>query len=260
MIDTHCHLTFPQYDGRLGQVLRDAAAEGVTGAITISTTHTDAARALKIAEQFDNVWCSAGVHPLYSHEGPHDWGEIERVIRHPRCVAWGELGLDNHYDNPPKATQLAVLDEQLAVISAALPEVDKPIVVHCREAYSELIPILRASGINPQRFVFHCFTSDADDARRCLDFGAMLSFTGMVTFKSAHATREAVKLAPLDRIMVETDAPFMTPEPYRKIKTCEPKFSAVTAKFIAETRGEEWGAFHDAINANVERFFGIASE
>ncbi len=259
MIDTHCHLTFPQYAGRLGQVLRDAADEGVSGAISIATTHSDAAKALKIAEEFDNVWCSAGVHPLYSHQGPHDWGEIERIIRHPRCVAWGELGLDNHYDQPPKATQMAVLEEHLGVIARTLPEVDKPVVVHCREAYSELIPILERSGVPAERFVFHCFTSDADDARRCLDFGAMLSFTGMVTFKSAHATREALKLAPLDRIMVETDSPFMTPEPYRKIKTCEPKFSAVTARHIAETRGETWDTFHNAINANVERFFGIVS-
>jgi len=259
MIDTHCHLTFPQYEGRLGQVLRDAEAEGVTGAISISTTHRDAANALKLAEQHENVWCSAGVHPLYSHEGPHDWGEIERVIRHPKCVAWGELGLDNHYDNPPKETQLKVLEEHLSVIARALPEVDKPVVIHCREAYEELIPILQQSRIAPERFVFHCFTSDADDARRCLDFGAMLSFTGMVTFKSAHATREALKMAPLDRIMVETDSPFMTPEPYRKIKTCEPKFSAVTARFIAETRGEDWETFHAGINGNVERFFGITS-
>ncbi len=259
MIDTHCHLTFPQYEGRLGQVLADAAAEGVRGAITIATTHADAARALKIAEAYENVWCSAGVHPLYSHQGPHDWGEIERVIRHPKCVAWGELGLDNHYDEPAKATQFEVLEEQLGVIARALPEVDKPVVVHCREAYSELVPILKRSGIAPERFVFHCFTSDADDMRLCLDFGAMVSFTGMVTFKSAHATREAVKLAPLERIMVETDSPFMTPEPYRKIKTCEPKFTAVTARFLAQLRGEEIEEFNAQVDLNVGRFFGIAS-
>lgn len=258
MIDTHCHLTFPQYEGRLSQVLADARAQGVMGAISISTSHRDAGAALRLAEKHPNVWCSAGVHPLYSHEGPHDWGEIERVIRHPRCVAWGELGLDNHYDHPPKATQLSVLEQQLDVIARALPEVDKPVIVHCREAYAELIPLLRNSLVKPERFVFHCFTSDAADARRCLDFGAMLSFTGMVTFKSADATREAAKVVPLDRIMVETDSPFMTPEPYRKIKTCEPKHAATTARYLAELRGEAWEAFHAGVNGNVERFFGVS--
>ena len=259
MIDTHCHLTFPQYENRLASVLEDAAAEGVTGAITISTTHADAARALAIAERYPAVWCSAGVHPLYSHEGPHDWGELERIIRHPRCVAWGELGLDNHYSDPPKETQLAVLEEHLDVIELARPEVDKPVVVHCREAYAELIPILERSSIPPERFVFHCFTSDTADVTRCLDFGAMVSFTGMVTFKSADATREAAQRVPSDRIMVETDAPFMTPAPYRKIKTCEPKHAATTARFLAELRGEDWDTFHANINANVQRFFGMTA-
>jgi len=258
MIDTHCHLTFPQYEGRLSQVLEDAAAEGVTGAITIATTHRDAANALKLAERYDRVWCSAGVHPLYSSESPHDWGEVERVVRHDRCVAWGELGLDNHYDEPPKSTQLAVLEEQLDVIARARPEIDKPVILHCREAYPELISILRKSLIPPDRFVFHCFTSGEDDARRCLDFGAMLSFTGQVTFKKATDAQAAARLAPLDRIMVETDAPFMTPEPYRKVRTCEPRFAAVTAKFLAELRGEEWGEFERAIDDNTQRFFGVS--
>ena len=257
MIDTHCHLTFPQYDHRVATVLEDASAAGVTGAISIATTHPDAGRALALAERYENVWCSAGVHPLYSHEGPHDWGELERVARHPKCVAWGELGLDNHYDNPSGEVQRTVLDEHLAVIAAALPEVDKPVVVHCREAYGELIPILRASGIRPERFVFHCFTSGPEDVQRCLDFGAMISFTGMVTFKNAQRTRDAARLVPLDRIMVETDSPFMTPEPYRKIRTCEPKYAATIAQRLAEVRGEPWEEFHAAINANTERFFGI---
>ena len=258
MIDTHCHLTFPQYEGRLAQVLKDAAAEGVTGAITISTTHADAANALELAERYDRIWCSAGVHPLYSHESPHDWGEIERIIRHEKCVAWGELGLDNHYDEPAKSTQLAVLEEQLDVIARARPEIDKPVILHCREAYAELIPILEKSLIPAERFVFHCFTAGADDARRCLDFGAMLSFTGQVTFKNATEAQESAKLAPLDRIMVETDAPFMTPAPYRKVRTCEPKFAAVTAKFLADLRGDAWESFERAISENTQRFFGVS--
>lgn len=258
MIDTHCHLTFPDYEARLRETLDEARAAGVSGAITISTTTHDCLAALAIAERFDNVWCTAGVHPLYSDRAPHEWANLERVARHPKCVAWGELGLDNHYNEPPKAAQRAVLAEQLAFIGACRARgIDKPVVLHCREAFIELIPILRETGWSPSRFVFHCFTGDERDMRALLDFGAMVSFTGVVTYRNAPEVRAAAKLAPLDRVMVETDAPFLTPDPHRGVRPNEPRFAMVTARFLAELRGEDWDAFHDAINENTRRFFGI---
>jgi len=257
MIDTHCHLTFDDYAGRVDEVLADAAQEGVSGAITISTTAGDAPAALDLAHSFPSVWCSAGVHPLYSDQGPHDWEALKRVAADEKCVAWGELGLDNHYDRPARPVQREVLDEELAFIESCLPEIDLPVVLHCREAFAELVPILKGTRIRPERFVFHCFTGTPEDMRLLLDFGAHVSFTGVVTYRNAPEVREAALLAPLERIMVETDAPFLTPEPHRKVRPNEPKFAMATARFLAELRGEAWDDFHDAINRTTERFFGI---
>lgn len=263
MLDTHCHLTFPdfqepRYQGGAAAVLKKAAEHGVTGCITISTTPPDAAEALAVALRFPNVWCSAGVHPGYSDEGPHDWALLGRVAAHEKCVAWGELGLDNHYPEPARAVQDRVLAEQLAFIESRRREgLEKPIVVHCREAFDELLPVLRSTSLDPSRFVFHCFTGTPGDVRKVLDFGAWVSFTGVVTYRNAAAVAEAAKLVPEDRIMVETDAPFLSPDPHRGVRPCEPWMASVTARRLAEVRGVAWGAFRDRLNENTERFFGV---
>lgn len=262
MIDTHCHLTFPDFAGRTAEELDLCAEHGVTGVITISTTSRDCVEALAIAESHPRVWCSSGIHPLYADQGPHDWGTILRCAQSERCVAWGELGLDNHYDRPPSDVQRAVLDEQLALIESAtteagVPALDKPIVIHCREAFDDLIPILAASNLPADRFVFHCFTGNADDAQKILDFGAMVSLTGVVTYKNARDVQEAATRIPLDRLMIETDAPFLSPMPHRGERPCRPWMTSLTARFLADLRGEPWDEFHHAINVNAERFFGI---
>ena len=258
MIDTHCHLTFPDFAGRLDGIMADAAKAGVHGAITISTSSADCGAALMLAESHERVWCSSGVHPLYTDKGEHDWDEIERVARHPRCVAWGELGLDNHYDEPAREIQRRVLADQIARIEACRAGgVDKPIVVHCRRAVEDLLPILRASTIPGNRFVFHCFTEIPEHARLVLNFGAMISFTGVATYKNASEVAESAALVPLDRIMVETDAPYLSPVPHRGKRPCEPAYAIHTAKFLAKRRGERWSDFHAAIDANTHRFFGI---
>lgn len=267
MIDTHCHLTFPDFvadrrPGGLAGVLAQAREHGVTGCVTISTTTVDCRAALAIAQQFENVWCTAGVHPLYSDEGPHDWDAMRTVGQSPRCVAWGELGLDNHYSDPPRAVQHAVLEEQLAHLRAWRDEqpggaLDKPLMLHCREAFADLIPILLRSGLDTTRMVFHCFTGNATDMRRIMDIGAWVSFTGVATYKNAPALHEAVRLAPADRIMIETDAPFLSPHPHRGVRPCEPWMASVTARAVAELRGEAWEAFHARINDNTRRFLRI---
>ncbi len=257
MIDTHCHLTFPQYSGRVEAVLQAAAKRGVVGAITVSTTTANAADCLALARRFHNVWCSAGVHPLHSDE-PADWPAMLAVAHDERCVAFGELGLDKHYDHPPLDVQRRILGEQLNAISSS--GLDLPIIVHCREAFDELLPTFRASGLAGSRFVFHCFTGGPDEARAVLDLGAMISYTGIVTFRNARSIQDAAKITPGDRLMIETDAPFLTPEPHRKIYPNEPQYAADTARFVAQLRGEPWGDFHDAINANSARFFRIPLE
>lgn len=263
MIDTHCHLTFPDFapdrtPGGIPAVLARAAAQGVSGVITIATTTTNAEDCLAVAHTHERVWCTAGVHPLYSDEGPHDWARLERVARDPKCVAFGELGLDNHYPEPMAARQREVLMEQLAVIAAlSRGGVAKPIVIHCREAFADLLPILRESALDPTRMVFHCFTGTIDDARAVLDFGALISFTGVITYKNAPSVRAAAALAPLDRIMVETDAPFLSPDPHRSTRPCEPWMTRITLEALAAARAMPVAALHDAVNATTARFFGI---
>lgn len=269
MIDTHCHLTFPDFAGRTEDILADAAQRGVTGAISISTTSTDCLQALALAQAHERIWCTAGIHPLHSHEfdpavraqtgsDAHNWANLRRVIEDPECVAWGELGLDLHYDGPHLAVQDRVLDEHLAFIESCRADgIDKPVVIHCREAYDELIPVLKATSLDPARFVFHCFTAGPSEARAVLDFGAMISFTGVLTYKNAPEVREAAKLVPDDRVMVETDAPFLSPEPHRGVRPCRPSFTRDTAEHLAKVRGADFDALHERLNANTRAFFGV---
>lgn len=257
MFDSHCHLTFPQYEGRVDRVLAEAAAVGVRGAITVATTTADCVRALTLARAHASLWCTAGVHPLHSDE-PIDWDLMHECARDSRCVAWGELGLDHHYPNPPRALQVAVLTTQLEKIRQWRAEgLEKPIVIHCREAFDDLLAILRHSALPPDRFVLHCFTGTQADARKVLDFGAWISFTGVVTFRNAPEVAAAATFVPLDRMMVETDAPFLTPEPHRTVRPNEPRYVVHVAQRLAELRGLPYDQLDAALDANVERFFGI---
>jgi TatD DNase family protein len=259
MIDTHCHLTFKEFRGRTASILAEARAMGVRGAITISTTTSDCLDALTLAQAHENLWCTSGVHPLHSDE-PLEWDNLRQVASDPKCVAWGELGLDNHYDHPPRQLQHAVLETQLARIKNWQDESSlfvKPIVIHCRDAFDDLLPVLRQAPFDPSRYVFHCFTGSAADARKVLDFGAWISFTGVVTFANANEVAEAARLVPADRIMVETDSPFLTPEPHRKIRPNEPKFVVHVAQRLASLRNVDAREFERQLDANAERFFGI---
>lgn len=257
MIDTHCHLSFPRLAEQVDEILEACAEAGVRGLITIATTSAGGSENLAIARAHEHVWCSAGVHPLYADE-PIDWAAVRAVGEDPLCVAWGELGLDNFHKKPPIDVQQPVLEEQLAQLEAWTAEgLAKPVVLHCRDAYEELIPILAASTLPPERFVFHCFTGDPEDARSVLDFGAMLSFTGVVTYKNASEVADAAALVPEDRIMVETDAPYLSPEPLRGTHPNLPQYVVHTARFIAERRGVDPAAFEAVLDQNAERFFGI---
>ena len=254
MIDTHCHLTFPELFGRLDEVLAAAAGAGVERMITIGTTLADARIAREIAESRASVYFAAGVHPHYgpnvaAHELPH----IAELAAHPRCVAFGEMGLDYHYDDPPRKAQHEMFAAQLEVVRYS--ELPRPIIVHCRKAVDDTLAIIRGSGLPGERFVFHCFTEPSEQVRKVLDVGAMVSFTGIVTYKNAPEVRESAKLVPADRIMVETDAPYLTPEPHRKIRPNEPRYITATARFLAELRDVEHERFTGQIDANARRFF-----
>ena len=257
MIDTHCHLTFDCFEDRVDEVVADALAAGVSTLITVATTTRDAAKVVALAERYPNVFCSTGVHPLYSDQ-PIDWSAMHDAALHPKCVAWGELGLDNHYDTPVAKDQRSILETQLALIEEWTREgLSKPIIVHCRDAYDDLLPILATSSLPNDRFVFHCFTGTPAEAQMVLDFGAWISFTGIVTFPNARSVAEASDLVPLDRLMVETDAPFLTPEPHRSTRPNEPKFVVHVAEFLAARRGLDAAALEATLDANACRFFSI---
>jgi TatD DNase family protein len=259
MFDTHCHLTSREYaiaPGNIDRILTEAHEAGVYGAITVATTSSDCLAARDLATKHPNIWFSAGVHPLHSDE-PINWNDVASAAGDPRCVAWGELGLDNHYDRPLRKVQDKVLADELALIESKRPSIDKPIIVHCRDAFDELLSIFRAAPFDPSRYVFHCFTGGPDDARQVLDFGAWISFTGIVTFQNAPQVAQAAKLVPLDRMMVETDAPFLTPEPMRKVRPNEPKFVVHTARRLAELRGMQYAEMERQLDQNAEKFFGI---
>lgn len=257
MMDTHCHLLYPGLGDRVPEVIAQARRAGVRGMVTIATTTADSIRGAELAERHPEVWCSAGVHPLHSHE-PQHWPDMRRAGEHARCVAWGELGLDNHWPDPPRDTQRRVLHEQLAHILAWRREgLDKPIVIHCRRAVADLLPVLRETGLPGERFVFHCFTEGPDDARAVLDFGAWISFTGVVTFRNAQDVQQSARLVPADRIMCETDAPFLSPEPVRSARPCVPAYTMHTGRFLAALRGVAWPDFDRQTDENAERFFGI---
>ena len=173
-------------------------------------------------------------------------------------VAWGELGLDRFHREPALDRQRAALDDHLECIVAwTAAGCAKPVIIHCRDAFDDLLPVLQASGLPPQRFVFHCFTAGPREMELVLAFGASVSFTGVATYRNAPALREAIAMVPLDRIMVETDAPFLSPEPVRAVRPCEPAFVVHTARAIAAQRGLPYDEFERLVDRNARAFLGL---
>ena len=255
MIDTHCHLTSQQFTARVTDVIDDAAKAGVHRMITVSTDGEDAIAARELANIDDRVFFSSGIHPLHA-DGDWNWDYVRGAAQDERCVAWGELGLDRHYDRPDFGLQQRLLSEHLTLIEGEGGD-KRPIIVHCRRAVADLLPVFEASSISGDRFVFHCFTETPTEAKQILDLGAMISFTGVVTYKNAAQIVAAAELVPLDRIMVETDAPYLSPEPVRKIRPNEPKNVVHTATFLAKLKGVGAKDFEQQLDANAERFFRL---
>ncbi len=203
--DNHCHLTTVKRDP--AEVVAEAVDGGVSRMLTVGCDVADSKRAIEIASGFDNVWATAGVHP---HEAKDGVAGLEELLSDDQVVAVGECGLDFHYDNSPRREQAEVFRLQ---IDMAL-RLDMALVIHTREAWTETFEILDEVGM-PERTVFHCFTGGPAEAEACLERGAFLSFSGIVTFPSAKELREAARLTPTARTLIETDSPFLTPVPHR---------------------------------------------
>ena len=251
MIDSHCHLTYEPLATDLEGVLARAMQVGITGCITIGTTIDDSRRAVAVADRFENVACTVGVHPGHAHEAPADVAPaLADVVNAAKVVAVGETGLDYFHSMEHVDRQRAVFIEQLRLAQ----RVGKPVVIHSREAVDDTLAIM--GGFPDVRAVFHCFTGTADEARRILDRGYYLGFTGPVTYKKGDALREVVKLVPDDRLLVETDAPYLSPEPVRHKRPCEPAYTMHTARKVAEVRGTSVEAIDRVTTENCQVLFG----
>jgi TatD DNase family protein len=262
LIDTHCHLTDPDLAGQIDAVLQRAAEAGVGQVITIAETLADARQALELMAGRPAVFLAAGIHPHNAgrctpddrdglaalHNGQSYDGEPAR-----RLVAVGEIGLDFHYDFAPRHMQAEAFRFQLELAC----QVNRPVVVHAREAEQRVCDILADYPSLAGRVVFHCYSGDTATTRRILDMGFWVSFTGVVTFRNAESTRAVARLVPADRLMVETDAPYLSPEPVRDVRPCEPAMVVHTARRLAEVRSESFAAFATTTTANARRFFNL---
>jgi TatD DNase family protein len=255
MIDSHCHLDFGEYASDRGEVLARARAAGVTAFVCIgSGSDTASARqAVALAAAEGDVFAAVGVHPHdVARMSEADWTELEALARAPRVVGVGETGLDYYYDHSPHEAQRAAYERFVALARAAR----RPVISHVRDAHEDAARILREAGAAEVGGVIHCFTGGVAEARAYLDLGHHLSFSGILTFKNAQPIREAAAFAPLDRILVETDAPFLAPVPHRG-KRNEPAFIVETLRVLAEVRGAPVADVEAATDENTRRLFGL---
>jgi TatD DNase family protein len=234
LVDSHCHLDFPDFGTELDAIVARAGAKDVGFMVTISTRVRRHAQVLAIAERFSNVYCSVGTHPHHAHEELDiSAAELIERARHPKVIAIGEVGLDYHYDNSPRTAQ----ERGLRTHIAAARETGLPLVIHSRECDADMTRILTEESRNGAfPAVLHCFTGGRDLALAGVALGFYVSFSGILTFKKSDELRAIAAELPADRILVETDAPYLAPGPWRG-KRNEPAYVAETARVLGETRG-----------------------
>ncbi len=252
LTDSHCHLDDRQFDQDRERVIERALQAGVRRILAIGTGDgpPDLEAAIRLAERYPPVLASVGIHPHDAAKAaPADFDHLRALVRHPKVVAVGEIGLDYHYDFSPRERQREVFLEQLRLAA----ESGKPVIIHTREAWEDTMAMLelhaRSAGLHG---VMHCFSGGPEEARRALDLGFFLSFAGIVTFPKAVRVREAARLAPLERLLVETDAPYLAPVPHRG-KRNEPAWVVETARRLAELRGEPLERLAAETSKNFER-------
>lgn len=254
LVDSHCHLDFPDFAAELPDVVARAEAAGVSHLVTISTRVKRFDQIRAIAERFDNVSCSVGTHPHQAAEEPDvTVADLVKLAAHPKVVAIGEAGLDYHYDTSPVEAQ----EKGFRTHIAAARETGLPLVIHAREADADVAAILEeesAKGAFP--FLLHCFTGGADLARRAVALGGYVSFSGVITFKKSEDLRAIAAELPQDRLLVETDSPFLAPTPHRG-KRNEPSYVRETAKVLGEARGV---SLEDIAGATTRNFFTLFSK
>jgi TatD DNase family protein len=252
LIDSHCHLDFPDFAAELDAVVTRAKNAGIARLVTICTRVARHGEVLAIAERFADVFCSVGTHPHYAHEEPDvSAADLVAATKNAKVVALGEAGLDYHYDNSPRDAQERGFRTHIAAARGS----GLPLVIHSRQADNDTARILEEeTGQGAFPAVLHCFTGGRDLAQRAIALGLFISFTGILTFKNSAALRAIAAELPADRILVETDAPYLAPGRYRG-KRCEPAYVIETANVLAEARGVSFDTIARQTTANFFRLF-----
>ncbi|MBZ9666188.1 TatD family hydrolase [Pseudomonas sp. LMG 31766] len=256
LIDSHCHLDrldLTAHGGSLDAALDAARAAGVGHFLCIGVSANNAATVKSLAERYDDVDCSVGVHPLDLEPGAEpalDW--LLGELAHPKVVAIGETGLDYHYE--PESAALQQASFRLHLEAARVT--GKPVIVHTREARADTLALLREAAL-PQAGVLHCFTEDWEMAKAALDIGFYISLSGIVTFRNAEALRDVARQVPVDRLLVETDSPYLAPVPHRG-KPNLPQYVREVAEYLAVLRGVSYEALAEQTSSNFKRLFPLA--
>jgi TatD DNase family protein len=255
-VDSHCHLQLEIGVARFSPDDADAQVErardaGVEWMVCVGTGLETSGQALELATRYDDVYATVGLHPHDAIQLDDAWDGLAALAVADRCVAIGEAGFDLHYEHSPRAEQEAAFRRQIRLAT----EVDRPLMIHSRNAWDDTFRVLDDEGV-PARTIFHCFTGGPGEARAALDRGCYLSFSGIVSFKAADNVRAAAALAPAERLLVETDSPYLAPAPHRG-KPNEPAFVAIVGAALAAARGVEVSEIAHSTRANAARVFGV---
>jgi TatD DNase family protein len=254
LIDAHAHLTYDDLLTDIDGVLERSVAAGVTGWVTVGTDREHVGKVLDLVSRYDRMWAVVGYHPHYAKDvTDEDLDYLRRVCVGEKVVAIGETGLDFHYNFSEAEKQKEIFRKQLSIAADA----SLPVVVHTRNAFDETVAILDEFAGRLKGVVIHCYSGDAEQAKMLLGKGYYISFTGIVTFKNAEDARAAVAVVPLDRMMIETDCPYISPAPMRNQRPCEPALLVHTAKRIAEIKGVSVEQLAEAASGASRQFFGL---
>jgi len=259
LIDSHCHLDGPRFDSDRDAVLDRARQAGVEAFLTIGTGNgpEDLDCAVRLADRYPDVYATVGVHPHDAAKSDLETlQKLDKFCTHPKVLAVGEIGLDYHYDHSPRDVQKRVFVEQMGVAA----DREKSIIIHTREAWDDTLALLRSNWASTGLGgIMHCFSGNLEQAQAGLEMGFYISFAGILTFGRSTELREVAAALPLDRILVETDSPYLTPEPHRKVRRNEPCYVVETARRLAEVRGLSYEEVAAQTTRNFRSLFGLPS-
>lgn len=253
LFDTHVHLNAEQYEDDLQEVINRALEKGVQNMVVVGFDEPTIKKAIQIAETYDFIYASVGWHPVDAVDMTDEhlaW--IEELAQHPKVVALGEMGLDYYWDKSPKEVQKDVFRRQIRLAR----KVNLPIIIHNRDATEDVVTILKEEHVEEVGGIMHCFTGSIEVAKQCMDMNMYISFGGPVTFKNAKKPKEVATELPLDKLLIETDCPYLTPHPFRG-KRNEPGYVSYVAEQIAELKGITYEELAEITTANAKKLFGI---